>query len=74
MFTPQRRRIVRWKNTMGFKGLLLVSGLISVPIASVLGAKYFRDQPAGKWLLMMAFVLWAGVLTLLSWALKYGLS
>ena len=74
VFTPKRRRIVRLKNALGFKGLLFISGMISVPLASVLGAKYFRDQPAGKWLLMMAFVLWAGVLTLLSWALKHGLS
>ena len=39
------------------------SGLISVPLASVIGAKYFRDTPGAMVLLMSAFVVWAAVLT-----------
>lgn len=73
VFTPQRRRIVRWKNTLGWKGLLLVSGLISVPVAAVLGAKYFRDQPWAKYQLMLAFSAWAALLSALSWGIKHGL-
>jgi hypothetical protein len=73
IFTPQRRRIVRWKNTLGWPGLLFVSGLISVPVASVVGAKYFRGEPGAKFQLMLAFAAWAALLSLLSWAIKQGL-
>jgi hypothetical protein len=73
VFTPQRRRIVTWKNALGLKGLLLISGLISVPIASVLGAKYFRDEVGAKVQLMLAFSVWAAVLSALSVAIKAGM-
>ena len=70
VFTPQRRRIVRLKNTMGWKGLLLVSGIISVPLAVAIGAKYFRDIPGARFQLMLAFAVWSAMLTFLSWTLK----
>ena len=73
VFTPQRRRIVKWKNRMGWSGVLIISGLISVPLASVLGAKYFRDQPGAKYQLMLAFTSWAALLSFLSWSVKQGL-
>lgn len=73
VFTPQRRRIVRWKNALGWPGLLFISGLISVPVASVLGAKYFRDRPAAKFQLMLAFCAWAGLLSFVTWIIKLGL-
>lgn len=73
-FTPRRRTIVRVKNAMGLRGLLLVSGLISVPLAAVLGAKYFRSQSKAKYLLMLAFALWAAMLTAASWLFKQGVS
>ena len=71
VFTPQRRRIVRLKNGLGLPGLLFLSGLISVPFASVIGAKYFRDTPGAMPLLMLAFVLWAAILTFASWGVKH---
>lgn len=73
VFTPRRRRIVRWKNALGWPGLLCISGLISVPVAAVVGAKYFRDQPGAKYQLMLAFAAWAALLSFLSWAIKQGL-
>lgn len=72
VFTPQRRRIVKWKNALGMRGLLLISGLISVPVASVLGAKYFRDQRGAKVQLMLAFATWAALLSAVSVAVKMG--
>jgi hypothetical protein len=54
-------------------GLLLISGLISVPVASVLGAKYFRDQRGAKVQLMLAFATWAALLSAVSVAVKMGL-
>ena len=38
IFNPRRRRIVKMKNLFGLRGLLLASGLISVPLAAALGA------------------------------------
>lgn len=70
VFTPGRRRVVRWKNRFGLNGILLVSGLISVPIATVLAAKYFRAVPYAMGRLMLAFVGWAGLLTGVSWLVK----
>ena len=59
---------------MGLMGLLMVSGLISVPIASVVGAKYYRDEPYAKLKLMIAFAIWAALLTVLTGAIKSGLT
>ena len=53
-FTPGRRRIVWLKNHFGLHGLLAVSGLISVPIATTLAAKYFRHHPWVMQRLMLA--------------------
>ena len=73
VFTPRRRRIVRIKNALGLPGLLFLSGLISVPLASILGAKYFRDTSGAMPLLMMAFVVWAAVLSMISWGIKHSI-
>ena len=69
IFTPRKRRMLRWKKSLGWTGLLFVSGLISVPIASVLGAKYFDKRPRAIWGLMLAFLVWAGSLTLISFGI-----
>jgi len=50
-------------------GLLVVSGVISVPISAVLAAKYYHRDERMPWILILAFVIWAFVLTALSyWA------
>ena len=69
-FTAGRRRIVSLKNHLGLNGLLAVSGLISVPIATTLAAKYFRDQPWVMQRLILAFTLWALALAVVSWVVK----
>jgi hypothetical protein len=66
VFTPSRRRFVRLKNKAGLVGLMAVSGLISVPVATMLAAKYFRDVPWAMARMMLAFGLWAGCLTFIS--------
>ena len=50
----------------GLWGLLAISGLISVPIASILAAKYHSKDPRMPWLLVFAFVVWSFILTTLS--------
>ncbi|MBO75521.1 MAG: hypothetical protein CMD33_09640 [Flavobacteriales bacterium] len=72
-FTPQRRRMVRFRRLYGMWGLLAVSGLISVPIASMLAAKYYRRDERMPWILLVAFVSWSFILTALSfWVIDIG--
>lgn len=70
-FTPGRRRWVHFRHRFGLWGLLLISGLISVPIASVLAAKYYSKDGRMPWLLVLSFVAWALFLSTLSyWVLE----
>jgi hypothetical protein len=71
--TPGRRRIIKFKKKFGFTGLLIVSGLISIPIAALLGAKYFSNKNKTVLYLIFAFIAWACVLTLLSQCVKNSL-
>ena len=52
----------------------MVSGLISVPIASVVAAKYYREEPFAKHKVMLAFAIWAALLTILTGTIKSGLT
>ena len=72
VITPLRRRMVQFKNDCGLIGILLISGVISVPIASVIVAKYFNKNIASVWLLTGAFAIWSVGLTLVSHYLKTG--
>lgn len=68
-FTSKRRRVVQFRRKFGMWGLLVVSGMISVPISAVLAAKYYHRDERMPWILILAFVIWAFVLTALSyWA------
>jgi|TARA_B110000211_G_scaffold232140_1_gene295164 hypothetical protein len=67
VFTTSRRRVVHIKQRWGLWGIVAFSGAISVPIAVLLGAKYFGRS---RWIipaLMLSFTLWAAVLTYVSW-------
>lgn len=64
--TPSRRKLIDLKNKYGFAGILLISGLISVPIASILVGKYFSDKTAAMYYLGGAFFVWSIALTALS--------
>ena len=66
-FTPKRRRLIRFRSRFGMWGLLGVSGIISVPIAAVLAAKYYQKDERMPWVLILAFIIWAFVLTTLSY-------
>lgn len=68
VFTPGRRRVVRIKERWGLWGVLAFSGVISVPIAVLLGSKYFSRS---RWIipvLILSFILWSALLTGISWA------
>jgi hypothetical protein len=66
-FTPGRRRLVRMRDRFGILGLLLISGLISVPISAMLAAKFYNRIPGVTAWLTLAFAAWAVVLAGLSW-------
>lgn len=68
-FTSKRRRVVQFRRKFGMWGLLVVSGMISVPISALLAAKYYHRDERMPWILILAFVIWAFALTALSyWA------
>jgi len=71
IFTPARRRMVRMRDKFGILGLLLISGLISVPVTSMIAAKFYNRVPAVTAWLTLAFAAWAVVLAgLSSWAIR----
>ena len=74
VITPGRRKFIQFKNQFGLIGLLLTSVLVSVPISSMLAAKYFNAQKNVTLYLILSFFTWAVVLTFLSWRVKNGLT
>jgi len=71
--SKRKRQFINFKDKYGLLGLLLVSGLISVPISAVLGAKYFSKRRRTPLYLISAFLVWACLLTFLSWIIKTGI-
>jgi len=69
-FTKLNRFITRMKVRYGFVGVMLISGLISVPIASLLAARYYRSDTAMP-KLILSFWLWTIFLTALSYGAKW---
>jgi hypothetical protein len=55
------------RDRFGILGLLLISGLISVPVTSMIAAKFYNRVPAVTAWLTLAFAAWAVVLAGLSW-------
>ncbi len=69
MFTKRRRMIISIKNRYGLIGLLIVSGLISVPLASFLAARYFRSNVTMAYM-VAAFFVWTTLLTTIGFIIK----
>ncbi|MCB0761228.1 MAG: hypothetical protein KDC12_06850 [Flavobacteriales bacterium] len=65
LFTWKNRKLARIKSSFGVKGLMLISGLISVPITAVLAARYFRSNTTLPYIIM-GFFIWSVVLTSIS--------
>jgi hypothetical protein len=65
IFTKMNRFIVVIKNTMGMYGLALITpALISIPIGSVIAAKYYHLQPKKMLgLIYLSSALWAMALS-----------
>lgn len=69
-FNRRNRWFIRVKQRWGFKGLMLIAGLISVPIASVLAAKLYRHMPNALPKLIIAFFCWSVVISTLAFGMK----
>jgi hypothetical protein len=69
-FTPFRRRLIRIKQRFGLKGLLAISALISVPVSSLLAAKFYRHKRETLPMMIVGFALWSVVLSTLAWGIK----
>ena len=65
-----KRRLIKVKRSFGLRGLALIAGLISIPLASLLAAKYFRSKKHTLAIMIASFVCWALLLTAVSTYVK----
>lgn len=71
IFTSGNRRLVRIKTRMGIRGLMMVSVFLSVPISSLLAARFFHTERSTLPLMILGFFLWSLLLTGLSWGVRW---
>ncbi|MCX6182890.1 MAG: hypothetical protein NT150_13285 [Bacteroidetes bacterium] len=69
-FTKQNRRIVNIKNRFGLVGMAATMGIVSVPLATILVAKYFGKKPAAVPVLVFTAISWSFVVTTISYLFK----
>ena len=69
-FKPWKRRVIRLKWKYGIKGLMLISGLISVPVASLIAAKFYRHNHNALPLMIIGFFFWSVVLSSVAYGMK----
>lgn len=65
-FTRRNKLIVRTKNKFGLAGLAALLGVISIPLAAFLAARYFRYNPRTLPYLLASVLIWALCLTTFS--------
>ena len=70
IFSPWKRRIIRLKWRWGIKGLMLISVLISVPVASVIAAKFYRHNNKALPMMIIGFFLWSLILTSIAYGIR----
>ena len=70
VFNKRNRWFIRLKKKYGINGLMLIAGLISVPIASVVAAKLYRHNPNALPKMIIAFFLWSVALSTLAFGMK----
>jgi hypothetical protein len=71
VFTPFKRKIILLKWKYGLKGLMVISGLISVPLASMLAARLYRHEKNPILMMILGFFLWSLMLTSIAFFMKY---
>jgi membrane protein DedA with SNARE-associated domain len=73
-FTKMNRWIVKIRQRYGLFGLGLICGIISVPIAGLLTARFFHQPSKAIPAMLLAFAIWTVLLTLLSYFVRYHLA
>ena len=74
LFTSSNRNFVRFLRKFGLLGLALISPLFpSIPIGSMLAAKYFHYKPKVYSLFALSIVFWSCVLTGITYWIKSGI-
>ena len=71
VFTRGRRRIVFIKNKFGLIGFIAISAIISVPITSLLAAKFFKHNRYTPLWLICGFMLWSLILSSAAYYIKW---
>jgi membrane protein YqaA with SNARE-associated domain len=66
-FTKQNRWIVRTKNSFGLLGMSATMGVISVPLATILVAKYFGKKKIALPALILSAIAWSFAVTTVSY-------
>jgi hypothetical protein len=69
-FTKMNRRIVGVKLKYGLLGMGLIAVVISVPIAGLVTAKFFRHPVKTIPTMIGAFLTWTMILTTASWLIR----
>jgi hypothetical protein len=70
IFTSTRRRIIHLKMRFGIRGLMLISGLISVPVTAILTARYYKHDNSALSKIIIGFFLWSVALTSLAYSFR----
>ena len=71
IFTKGRRRIVYIKNKFGLVGFIAISAIISVPITSLLAAKFFKHNKFTPLWLICGFMIWSLILSAAAYYIKW---
>lgn len=71
IFTRTNKLIVRIKSKYGLMGLSFITpAIISIPVGSILAAKYFRKNPKTLSYLLLSLFFWCVLLTSISYLFK----
>jgi len=65
-FTRKNKLLIRIKTSFGAIGLALLIPIISVPVSSIIAAKYFPYDKKTYFIFLFACVFWSFVLTFFS--------
>lgn len=70
-FTRTNKMIIKVKSKFGIVGLAFISPVtISIPVGSILAARYFGDNKLSIYYLMASIVFWSFTLTTISFYFK----
>jgi hypothetical protein len=62
-FTELNKMIVRFKRRYGLNGIAFMLGLGSIPIISLVAAKYYQSEEKTIYYMLVSVVVWSFILT-----------